>query len=88
MPGDYLGATFYLSNLGMFSVVHSFDAVLPLGAAAILCAAAADGEPHIAYLAIRPSRFWRAPTRLAFCKRSPTISRIRVGLSEAPYQGS
>ena len=27
---DYQGATFYLSNLGMFSVVHSFDAVLPL----------------------------------------------------------
>ena len=40
---DYRGATFYLSNLGMFSVVHSFDAVLPLGAAAILCVAAADG---------------------------------------------
>lgn len=41
---DYQGATFYLSNLGMFSVVHSFDAVLPLGAAAILCVAAADGK--------------------------------------------
>ncbi len=41
---DYQGATFYLSNLGMFSVVHSFDAVLPIGAAAILCVAAADGE--------------------------------------------
>ncbi len=41
---DYQGATFYLSNLGMFSVVHSFDAVLPVGAAAILCVAAADGE--------------------------------------------
>jgi pyruvate dehydrogenase E2 component (dihydrolipoamide acetyltransferase) len=43
-PQDYQGATFYLSNLGMYSVVHSFDAVLPLGAAAILCVAAADGE--------------------------------------------
>lgn len=41
---DHQGATFYLSNLGMFSVVYSFDAVLPLGAAAILCVAAADGE--------------------------------------------
>lgn len=41
---DYHGATFYLSNLGMFSVVHSFDAVLPLGAAAILCVAATDAE--------------------------------------------
>jgi pyruvate dehydrogenase E2 component (dihydrolipoamide acetyltransferase) len=43
-PQDYEGATFYLSNLGMFSVVHSFDAVLPQGAAAILCVAAADGD--------------------------------------------
>ena len=33
---DYEGATFYLSNLGVFPVVHSFDALLPLGAAAIL----------------------------------------------------
>ena len=41
---DYQGATFYLSNLGMYSVVDSFDAVLPVGAAAILCVAAADGE--------------------------------------------
>ncbi|MGA3308377.1 MAG: 2-oxo acid dehydrogenase subunit E2 [Xanthobacteraceae bacterium] len=44
MPEDYKGATFYLSNLGTFPVVHSFDAVLPLGAAAILCVAAADGD--------------------------------------------
>jgi pyruvate dehydrogenase E2 component (dihydrolipoamide acetyltransferase) len=43
-PQDYEGATFYLSNLGMFSVVDSFDAVLPQGAAAILCVAAADGD--------------------------------------------
>lgn len=43
-PQNIQGATFYLSNLGMFPVVHSFDAVLPLGAAAILCVAAADGE--------------------------------------------
>lgn len=41
---DYQGATFYLSNLGMYTVVHSFDAVLPVGAAAILCVAAADCE--------------------------------------------
>ncbi len=33
---DYEGATFYLSNLGVFPVVHSFDALVPLGAAAIL----------------------------------------------------
>lgn len=41
---EYQGATFYLSNLGMFPVVHSFDAVLPLGATAILCVAAEDAE--------------------------------------------
>jgi pyruvate dehydrogenase E2 component (dihydrolipoamide acetyltransferase) len=41
---DCNGATFYLSNLGTFPVVHSFDAVLPRGAAAILCVGAADGE--------------------------------------------
>jgi pyruvate dehydrogenase E2 component (dihydrolipoamide acetyltransferase) len=33
---DYEGASFYLSNLGLFPVVHSFDALVPLGAAAIL----------------------------------------------------
>jgi pyruvate dehydrogenase E2 component (dihydrolipoamide acetyltransferase) len=42
-PQDYQGATFYLSNLGMFSVVHSFDAVLLPGAAAVLCVASEDG---------------------------------------------
>src|ERR1035437_66872 len=41
-PQDYRGATFYLANLGTFPVVHRFDAVLPLGAAAILCVAAAQ----------------------------------------------
>jgi pyruvate dehydrogenase E2 component (dihydrolipoamide acetyltransferase) len=41
---DCQGATFYLSNLGMYSVVHSFDAVLPVGAVAVLCVAAADGD--------------------------------------------
>ena len=33
---DYSGATFYLSNLGTFKTVTRFDAVLPLGASAIL----------------------------------------------------
>jgi pyruvate dehydrogenase E2 component (dihydrolipoyllysine-residue acetyltransferase) len=41
-PTDYEGATFYLSNLGTFPVVHSFDAVIPLGAAAILSVGAAE----------------------------------------------
>ena len=43
-PQDYRGATFYLSNLGMFSVVSRFDAVVPVGAAAILAVAAAQDE--------------------------------------------
>jgi len=33
---DYTGATFYLSNLGTFSRVARFDAIVPLGSAAIL----------------------------------------------------
>jgi pyruvate dehydrogenase E2 component (dihydrolipoamide acetyltransferase) len=44
VPEDYRGATFYLSNLGQFPVVDSFDAVLPQGAAAILCVAGAGAE--------------------------------------------
>jgi len=43
-PQDYQGATFYLSNLGTFSVVRSFDAVLPVGATAILCVGAAEND--------------------------------------------
>ena len=38
---DYRGATFYLSDLGVFPVVRSFDSIIPLGAAAILSVAAA-----------------------------------------------
>lgn len=45
--GDYEGATFYLSNLGTFDVVQSADAVLPVGAAAILCVGAIhDGHAN------------------------------------------
>ncbi len=40
-PTEYQGATFYLSNLGMFPSVRSFDAIVPLGAAAILAVASA-----------------------------------------------
>ena len=39
-PQDYRGATFYLSNLGMFSGVQQFDAIVPPGATAILAVAA------------------------------------------------
>lgn len=39
-PEDYRGATFYLSNLGMFGGVLQFDAIVPPGATAILAVAA------------------------------------------------
>ena len=39
-PADYRGATFYLSNMGVFPVVRSFEAIVPLGAAAILAVGA------------------------------------------------
>jgi len=40
MPADYSGATFYLSDLGVFSVVYAFDSIIPPGASAILSIAA------------------------------------------------
>lgn len=39
-PADYSGATFYLSDLGVFSVVEAFDSIVPAGASAILSVAA------------------------------------------------
>ena len=44
VPQDYRGATFYLSDLGVFPVVQSFDLIIPLGASAILSVAAARKE--------------------------------------------
>lgn len=41
---DYRGATFYLSNLGTFDVVHAFDSIVPAGAAAILAVAASGAD--------------------------------------------
>ncbi|MGO9134950.1 MAG: dihydrolipoamide acetyltransferase family protein [Methylovirgula sp.] len=43
-PSDYRGATFYLSDLGVFSVVYAFDSVIPIGASAILSVAATRDE--------------------------------------------
>lgn len=40
VPADYSGATFYLSDLGVFSVVETFDSIIPIGASAILSVAA------------------------------------------------
>lgn len=47
MPADYSGATFYLSDLGVFSVVEAFDSIIPPGAAAILSVGAS--RPQGAY---------------------------------------
>ncbi|MGC9162896.1 MAG: dihydrolipoamide acetyltransferase family protein [Thiomonas sp.] len=49
VPADYTGATFYLSNLGMFAAVEQFDAIVPLGSAAILAVAAPahDGRTRL-----------------------------------------
>ncbi len=48
-PEDYSGGTFYLSNLGTFPEVLSFDAILPSTAGAILAVAAPDdsGSVHM-----------------------------------------
>ncbi len=43
-PEDYSGATFYLSNLGVFPVVRRFDAIVPVGASAILAVAASQED--------------------------------------------
>lgn len=41
---DYRGATFYLSDLGIFPLIRSFDSIIPLGASAILSVAAAGKD--------------------------------------------
>ncbi|MBU2836484.1 2-oxo acid dehydrogenase subunit E2 [Acidithiobacillus thiooxidans] len=43
-PNDYQGASFYLSNLGIFPEIERFNAIVPTGAAAILAVAAADSD--------------------------------------------
>ncbi|MDA8028724.1 MAG: 2-oxo acid dehydrogenase subunit E2 [Nitrospiraceae bacterium] len=43
-PENYSGGTFYLSNLGMFQHVVSFDAILPASAGAILAVSGPDGK--------------------------------------------
>lgn len=44
IPSDYSGATFYVSNLGVFPHVHRFDTIVPLGAAAILAVSAMNPQ--------------------------------------------
>jgi pyruvate dehydrogenase E2 component (dihydrolipoamide acetyltransferase) len=43
-PADYSGATFYVSDLGVFSVVHAFGSIVPIGASAILSIAASGPQ--------------------------------------------
>ena len=43
-PEDYQGASFYLSNLGVFSQIERFNAIVPVGASAILAVAAAGSD--------------------------------------------
>jgi pyruvate dehydrogenase E2 component (dihydrolipoamide acetyltransferase) len=49
-PAEYSGATFYLSDLGLFPSVYSFDSIIPQGAAALLSVAAAQGEKALCTL--------------------------------------
>lgn len=42
-PADYSGATFYISDLGVFPVVYAFDSIVPPAASAILSVAASKG---------------------------------------------
>lgn len=42
-PAEYGGATFYLSDLGVFPAVYSFESIVPQGAAALLSVAAVQG---------------------------------------------
>ena len=43
-PADYSGATFYISNLGVHSIVREFDSIVPIGACAILSIAASGPD--------------------------------------------
>jgi len=43
-PADYSGATFYISNLGVHSIVRAFDSIVPIGACAILSVAASGPD--------------------------------------------
>lgn len=50
-PAHYSGATFYLSNLGVFPVVCTFDSIIPPGASAILSVAASKAQGALCTLA-------------------------------------
>jgi pyruvate dehydrogenase E2 component (dihydrolipoamide acetyltransferase) len=92
---DYRGATFYLSDLGFFPVVDSFDSIVPLGASAILSVAAARAEgarftlscDHRVIYGADGARFL---TALGECLSDPTKliaeGEGQSGLSKAPQK--
>jgi len=49
-PAEYAGATFYLSDLGVFPSIYSFESIIPQGAAALLSVAAVQGEKALCTL--------------------------------------
>jgi len=49
-PAEYSGATFYLSDLGVFPGIYSFESIVPQGAAALLSVAAVQGEKALCTL--------------------------------------
>jgi len=49
-PAEYSGATFYVSDLGVFPSIYSFESIIPQGAAALLSVAAATGEKALCTL--------------------------------------
>jgi len=49
-PAEYSGATFYLSDLGVFPAIYSFESIIPQGAAALLSVAALQGEKALCTL--------------------------------------
>ncbi|HUL47740.1 MAG TPA: dihydrolipoamide acetyltransferase family protein [Steroidobacteraceae bacterium] len=49
-PVEYSGATFYLSDLGVFPGVYSFESIVPQGAAALLSVGAVQGEKALCTL--------------------------------------
>lgn len=50
-PADYSGATFYLSDLGVFPVVYAFNSVIPPGASAILSVGTSTAQGAFSTLA-------------------------------------
>ncbi|HXY96749.1 MAG TPA: 2-oxo acid dehydrogenase subunit E2 [Steroidobacteraceae bacterium] len=49
-PAEYGGATFYLSDLGVFAGIYSFESLVPQGAAALLSVAAVQDEKALCTL--------------------------------------